>query len=970
MRVERVFGFLLLLACETGAATLTVQSGTCGGAGCFSPVTLDNVNAAIAAAACGDTVQIQAGQAASITTPGQALNFAKACPVGHEITVTTTLAAWLPDPRDRILPSYRNLLPAISLDGPIQNHAAVTIISRSPVPSGLKLVGIWFRQTSAYRITDPGNIYTYWMYVGDPNTTNADSPAIFPDNITLDRVLFYGTYESNKSFTAVIRLNSKAFTMTGSYVGGMNGTTLTNAGGGLDTSAVRCGDGCQPVVLHNNLFCCGWTEHFFTGGNPKGFSNGSPMAANIDFQNNVIINALRFLPGTSTFLGNDRPSLKNCFELKEGTDSVFRGNSCHNSWSNDFSQWFGTKIASYQESYPRNYINGFGVGAASSTAAVSGAGSTVTISPLCGPVAQSSMRPGSVLGLAVVATPNETVYFTNGEWEYHKIVSTAMTGAGCTQSEVLTVDAPYVRVANTAASPWMIISNAWATTQRVTVANNVFRNAATAMELDGGDTADYCVLAHLCVQDLTFSGNLQLIDSPQANFGAVFITPSLVKMTYGGTRTDIQHNQTVILPTAHRTAQQQNSMFQFDSGSNRKWESLRVRSNSGGPSANGGPTGSQLAVSATPDLQWSNNSYLGSDSNSNGANAFGVTNQCAAGQNCRNIWGAPLNVNLDYRLTNPAHNEFQPRADRAMVCGATNATPVVVQTCTPHRFLAGQPVRIADVTGNTSANGIRYVKVVLDASRFSLKDEFGNDVHGNGAYRGGGNAAFALWQGGHDGADVGADPGNMPLLQGLTVTPMSRAVLFQWRVPTVMASVGCQIEVSPGSGLLNDDADYTVVNALRPDYFQRADSDRTNPRALKSSDGRQRWFQVGDSSVATGNDGQAHDLSLTPSATYYYRLLCGGAMERGSFQTAGADSGTSAITVDAHSSVAGATQVRARYGVLSSTLTTGSPVACASGCTLSIPAVSGTSILVYVDELDGSNNVLYTSATPRLLAVR
>src|SRR5262249_55315139 len=151
-------------------------------------------------------------------------------------------------------------------------------------------------------------------------------------------------------------------------------------------------------------------------------------------------------------------------------------------------------------------------------------------------------------------------------------------------------------------------------------------------------------------------------------------------------------------------------------------------------------------------------------------------------------------------------------------------------------------------------------------------------------------------------------------LRYLTVAPMARSALISWVLPTSNAASACQIEVSPNPGLLNDDADYTVVNALRPDYFLRADSDRTNPRATKSSDGRLRWFQVGDPATVTGDDGQPHDLSLSPGSTYYYRIFCAGAMERGSFTTTAADSGTSSVSVSTRTTIAKATQVRARYG--------------------------------------------------------
>src|SRR5262245_1834801 len=102
-----VFGLLLTRA-AFGGETWSVQSGGCGSERCYAPVTMENINAAIAEASCGDTIVIEAGATASIMTPGQALKYAKACAAGNELVVTTSKADWLPDARDRVLPSYRS----------------------------------------------------------------------------------------------------------------------------------------------------------------------------------------------------------------------------------------------------------------------------------------------------------------------------------------------------------------------------------------------------------------------------------------------------------------------------------------------------------------------------------------------------------------------------------------------------------------------------------------------------------------------------------------------------------------------------------------------------------------------------------------------------------------------------------------------------------------------------------------------
>lgn len=66
------------------------------------------------------------------------------------------------------------------------------------------------------------------------------------------------------------------------------------------------------------------------------------------------------------------------------------------------------------------------------------------------------------------------------------------------------------------------------------------------------------------------------------------------------------------------------------------------------------------------------------------------------------------------------------------VNGATNATPIVITTATPHGFATGQYVFIAGVGGNTAANNFWQI-TVTGATTFAL-----NGSVGNGAYTAGG----------------------------------------------------------------------------------------------------------------------------------------------------------------------------------------------------------------------------------------
>ncbi len=72
------------------------------------------------------------------------------------------------------------------------------------------------------------------------------------------------------------------------------------------------------------------------------------------------------------------------------------------------------------------------------------------------------------------------------------------------------------------------------------------------------------------------------------------------------------------------------------------------------------------------------------------------------------------------------------------ITAATNASPIVV-TCSPHQFRTGMQVRIAGVTGNTSANGVWTVTVPPGSTDAIALD----GSAGNGKYLGGGTATPA-----------------------------------------------------------------------------------------------------------------------------------------------------------------------------------------------------------------------------------
>jgi hypothetical protein len=120
-----------------------------------------------------------------------------------------------------------------------------------------------------------------------------------------------------------------------------------------------------------------------------------------------------------------------------------------------------------------------------------------------------------------------------------------------------------------------------------------------------------------------------------------------------------------------------------------------------------------------------------------------------------------------------------------------------------------------------------------------------------------------------DKANVGADLEKVPLMK-LQVEEQSKALTFRYQLPAVLAEQSCSLEVSGDAGLMDDTAAYRLVDAVRPEVKPQADSDQHNEHAERSADGRVRKFPV---------NGLAGDRE------YYYRLMCGGAVERGRVKT-------------------------------------------------------------------------------------
>ena len=115
---------------------------------------------------------------------------------------------------------------------------------------------------------------------------------------------------------------------------------------------------------------------------------------------------------------------------------------------------------------------------------------------------------------------------------------------------------------------------------------------------------------------------------------------------------------------------------------------------------------------------------------------------------------------------------FQDNSAGISITDATNATPIVITAAT-HGLNTNDQVYIKDVGGNTAANNSatnpHWSVTRLTANTFSLQDDNGNNIAGNGAYTTGGTMIGAL---------VGSVDGNFTRQRQLDIYNEARYAIF------------------------------------------------------------------------------------------------------------------------------------------------------------------------------------------------
>jgi hypothetical protein len=187
-----------------------------------------------------------------------------------------------------------------------------------------------------------------------------------------------------------------------------------------------------------------------------------------------------------------------------------------------------------------------------------------------------------------------------------------------------------------------------------------------------------------------------------------------------------------------------------------------------------------------------------------------------------------------------------------------------------------------------------------------------------------------------DGTDIGVDTTQLPQIRHLRVTAAAQQAVFSYDLTPPIRNIPCTVEVSTQRDLSSPIPD------VNPVYFPGADSDR---RATAVTDNLRHIVVVGKNVVEPGADGNTYDRALASSTTYYYRLMCGGDVRRGSFTTSAPANGTTQMNLPIRP-IPGVATALVDYGYVEEgapmTLPHSTePVACDTGCTAQIPVVQG-----------------------------
>jgi hypothetical protein len=278
-------------------------------------------------AACGDTVQLQAG-----ATFNKLVLPSKNCDDSHWIIIRTSASdAKLPPEGVRLTPCYAGVSslpgrPALQCTSTENVLAKIEFQGRggngpiriSPGANHYRLIGL-----EVTRAESPGTVYNL---IGPEN-----APA---DHVIFDRMWLHGTAHG-ETVRGIMLSHVRYAAVIDSYFSDFH--CIAKTGTCIDSQAIAGGQGDDPMgpfKIVNNFLEAGAENIIFGGG------TGTATPKDIEIRRNHMFKPLTWLKGQPGFVGGEDGSpfiVKNLFEIKNAQRVLFEGNILENSWGG-FSQ--------------------------------------------------------------------------------------------------------------------------------------------------------------------------------------------------------------------------------------------------------------------------------------------------------------------------------------------------------------------------------------------------------------------------------------------------------------------------------------------------------------------------------------------------------------------------------------------------------------------------------------------------------
>lgn len=793
--------------------------------GCDDTLTKANIEAYFSSASCGDTIKLGAGETLTLTAAlGGPLVLNKNCTAGSPITLTTTKDTWLPDNSMRITPSYSLLLPLIYRPATEAFSSAGPVLESRRSTGAVK--GIVFRglelRSQPRTATETASYTNFAMLVGDEGIT--DLSASNSSDVRIEHNLFSSSSKTAQGLIGgCLNVTGNNMQMVGNWCDDIRiPNSLT--GQQSESYGLLSRNGGSGYLFRNNMLNGCFSEGLIIGADGPASQKNQTVSNDWVVEHNYFNKPKKCYPGTADYWGF-QSVLKNFFECKSCANFRAQFNGGNRSYDQTVgSQWYAvtmtTRVGISQPGYLLGTPHPLRV-------ALDGPKTTVTVQYDAGGETWTNCTD---VACAWVYNP---VWTIGGG-----IAICTITGASCniytemeartitavTNQWTFTVGTAFVNAITTGAS--FAVLAPFNKIENALIANNFLKNTAQDLNYAGCDTAQ----TQSCLNGvggsstgLRYINNLTVADEPEY-MDCCGMTISTLNVAY--LQALVNYSPSVVR-IEHNT---------------------RYNRVSGGANVEtgGGPGFTRDAAGRLK---------LGTTTQKTGESSPALVSEF---QHRNNLF-APREYG---QLTVSDVNTWS----------ANNANSKLLFDAAPESGLT--------TTNMAPCSGSRHCETAsaIVQSTFDPKfvSESGNDygLRSDSVYR----AA------GYGGADVGVNMSMIPAIQYLKVTPSQYHITFAWRLTAALESQTCQIEVSPDSGLVTSLGTYTVVNAIRPDFFTRGDADRYNSRATGWATAK-RTFQVGANTSENDDNSISRNLALTPNTLYYYRLMCGGAMETGSVTT-------------------------------------------------------------------------------------